>query len=87
MKKNQKILNVFFRCLGIGFIISCIKTRYEDMQPLEILSTLFLTFLFNFIVGIWAAITSLFWFIGIDLYTFIKKKETNEKYWNLHRFI
>lgn len=87
MSSNEKVLKTFFRCLGIGFVISCVKTDYRDLGPLEVVSTLFLTFMFNFVVGISAGLTSIFLFIGKDIYFFIKKKQRNEGHWYLPRLI
>lgn len=80
MGKNKKILSGFFKCLGIGFVISAIKTEYNKMGAVEILATLFLTFMYNLIVGIWAALTSIFWHIGTDVYFYIKKNLRDEGY-------
>ena len=54
------------------------------MDALQIVSTLFLTFMFNIIIGIWAGLTFIFWNLGQELYFIIKKKK-NERYWQLYR--
>lgn len=91
MEHNKKVLRGFFTCMGIGFLISCIKTNYKNMDSMEILSTLFLTFMFNLMIGIWAGLTSIFWNLGSNLgkeiFISIKKKERNERYWDLYRLI
>ena len=84
MSDNNKLLRGFFRCMAIGFLISCVKTDYHKMDAMQIVSTLFLTFMFNIIIGIWAGLTFIFWNLGQELYFIIKKKK-NERYWQLYR--
>ena len=70
MEKKGSSLENFFRYMVIGFLISCIKTDYKSLTPQEILEILFLTFMYNIIIGIGVGLS---WMFGIDLYYFIKK--------------
>lgn len=73
---GNRSLNNFFRYMMIGFAISSIKINLTGVPLLNIVETLFYTFMYNFVVGIWVGLAGMF---GIDLYAFIKKNGTNER--------
>ena len=61
----------------IGFVISSVKTDLSGVPLFNIAETLFYTFMYNFTVGIWVGLAGMF---GIDLYAFIKKNGTHERF-------
>jgi hypothetical protein len=74
---GNKSLSTFFRYMCVGFIISSIKIDLSGVPLINIVETLFYTFMYNFVVGIWVGLAGMF---GIDLYAFIKKNGTDERY-------
>ena len=58
-----------------GFTLSSIKAKVIGVPALEVMNNLFITFMYNFIVGIWVGMAAMF---GTDLYYFIKKNLKNE---------
>lgn len=60
----------------VGFVISALKIDLIGVPLINIVETLFYTFMYNFICGIWVGLAGMF---GIDLYAFIKKNGTNER--------
>lgn len=79
---GDKSLRTFFRYMLIGFVVSSIRSDISHVPLIAVVKTLFLTFMYNFIVGIWFGLTAMF---GMDLYEFLKKKLRNEQYsiWGL----
>jgi hypothetical protein len=74
---TNKSLNTFFKYMLVGFVISSVKVDLSGVPLIKIVETLFFTFMYNFIVGIWVGLAGMF---GIDLYAFIKKNGTHERY-------
>jgi hypothetical protein len=70
MNQHKKPIENFFKYMGLGFLISCIKTDYANMKPMDVLEVLSLTFMYNAIIGIWIGLAQMF---GIDLYHLVKK--------------
>ena len=81
MQKDRSLIT-FFRYLIVGFLISSVKNTYTAMDIFEVINTMFLSFLFNFIVGIWTGLAGLF---GTELYFYIKKNLKNEGLWDICR--
>jgi len=82
MKPERNSLVVFFRYLIIGFLVSSFKNNIIGIPPLQVLNNLFLSFLYNFIIGIWVGLAALF---GNELFFYIKKNVRNERHRNLYR--
>jgi hypothetical protein len=74
---TNKSLNTFFKYMLVGFVISSVKVDLSGVPLIKIVETLFFTFMYNFIVGIWVGLAGMF---GIDLYALIKKNGTDERY-------
>jgi hypothetical protein len=83
MGSNQS-LNTFFRYMAIGFAVSSVKVSLSGVPLINIVETLFYTFMYNFVVGIWVGLAGMF---GTDLYTYLKKNGSNEQYSWKHIFV
>lgn len=68
---------LFFRYMIIGFTFSCITNSYTGLSPIEIVNKLFLTFMYHFVIGVWAGVAGL---LGTGLYYYLKKNIKNEPY-------
>lgn len=75
---EEKGLRTFFRYMILGFLISSVKTNLYNVPLRDIVKTLFLTFMYNFIIGIWVGLA---WMFGTDLYLYLKKNIRDEQYW------
>ena len=76
MPDEKTSLRVFFNCLGISLVVSALKISLVGMSLVEIVRTLALTYLYNFISNIPAALAVMF---GVDLYIYLKKNIKNEQ--------
>jgi hypothetical protein len=74
---DNRSLRTFFRYMAIGFVVSSVKVSLSGVPLINIVETLFYTFMYNFVVGIWVGLAGMF---GIDLYTYLKKNGSNEQY-------
>jgi hypothetical protein len=68
MKKKNSV-EVMLRYIGIGFLISSIKTNFIGLSPLEVTRNFFLLNIYNLFVGVWIGLAALF---GNELYFFLK---------------
>lgn len=75
---GDKGLSTFFRYMILGFLISSVKTNLSNVPLINIVKTLLLTFMYNFIIGIWVGLA---WMFGTDLYLYLKKNIRDEQYW------
>ena len=71
MKYNQGVV-IFFKCMIGGFIISSFTNKVVGIPPMQVLNNMFLTFMANFIIGIWSGL------FGMAFY-YIKKNLKNER--------
>lgn len=78
MGKNQA-LNIFFFCLGIDIVISVIRVNFILLNSTQIINNVFLSFLYNFIIGIPAGISGMVVvLLSAEIIERIKKNEKNE---------
>lgn len=75
---GDKGLSTFFKYMVLGFLISSVKTNLSNVPLIDIVKTLLLTFMYNFIIGIWVGLA---WMFGTDLYLYLKKNIRDEQYW------
>jgi hypothetical protein len=82
MKKRHPLM-VFFIAGGIGFMLSALNSNIVGVPPLLVVKNMFLSFMYNFIVGVWTGVAALF---GSEIYFYIKKNLTkNERRWHICR--
>lgn len=74
-KQKHNSLNNFFRYFLLCFLASCVTTDIKGLTLLEIVNTLFLTFIYRTLIGIWVGLAGMF---GIDIYLYLKKNTKNE---------
>lgn len=72
--KNYKSAKIFFKYLIIGYLISCVRTDMKSMGVFQVLGTLFFTFWYNLIVGIFTGIAAMF---TSFIYEILKKRNGN----------
>lgn len=70
----------FFRYMGVGFVIICIKTKIQDRNVVLVLKDLFDTFTYCFTAAVWIGLSGMF---TTDLYYYIKKNSMTEKKYKL----
>lgn len=75
---NDGSLKKFFKFMCVACTFSALTTDLSNMSMIDIVNRLFLTFMYNFIVGIWGGMA---WMFGSDLYLFLKKNTKNEQSW------
>ena len=75
--EQQNSLKNFFNYMLLGFLISSVRSNIPGIPLEEVVQNLFYTLMYNMIIGIWAGLSAMF---GIDLYLYLKKNGSNEKY-------
>ena len=65
----------FFQGMAITAILSAARTDLSNLQLIDIVKNISMTFAFNFIVGIPGGLS---WMLGTDLYVYIKKLTINK---------
>jgi len=74
MGKKDNPFRVFFKYLIIGFLISDLRVYVAELSPLEIINSLFMSFMFHLIAGIPFAVSAVFGdHIGKSLFSYLKK--------------
>lgn len=71
-REANKSMSVFFRCMGVGLVLSALHTDLSDVSLVVLLKNLLLTFAYNLIIGIWFGLANMF---VIDLYFYLKNKQ------------
>ena len=73
---GNKSLKIFFVYLGISMVISAIKVDIQTMNGMQIVTTLFQAWYYNFLSAVPGALLAM---IIADIYLEFKKKVINEK--------
>lgn len=73
--ENSKIIKSFFRYLSTGFFILCIKVNPFKKIDYELVRTLWVTFLYCFIVATWIGLAGMG---ATIIFVYIKKNYLNE---------
>lgn len=78
MQQNgSNSINFLFKCIGIGFVVLCVRGSIVRLPTLEVAQTIFFTFANNFILAIMYGLP--FMFLR-DVFLAIKRKI--KKYYN-----
>lgn len=75
MNKGSKSIDNFFIYLGLGFVISSLKTDFINQTGIEIVSDIFSFTMYNFVNGIFYGLGVM---VGIDIFYILKKNLKNE---------
>lgn len=78
--KGSQTIRVYFRCMGYGFLVLCIKSAVIGGSTLLVVRHLWYTFIYMFIVSIWFGLTGM---AIADFYLFLKrlvKKNYKKRY-------
>lgn len=70
---NKQMSN-FFKYMGFGFVILCVKAVIYFPKPLDVIHYVFFTFWECFTISIWIGLA---YMATIDIYLFLKKKVKN----------
>ena len=73
---ENKSLKVFFVYLGISMVISAIKVDIQNMTEVQIITTLFQAWYYNFVSAVPGALIAM---VIADIYFNLKKNVGNEK--------
>lgn len=66
----QKSIANFFKYMGTGFVILCLKSLVIQELSYKVVQTLFFTFMYCFTISIWIGLAGMF---SIDFYQYLKK--------------
>src|SRR6478735_6117982 len=79
--ESTKVIKAFFRSMGAGFLILCIKINIIKGISYDLVKSLWYTFMYCATVSIWVGVAGMF---STMIYLYIKKNFISIKIWKLY---
>ena len=76
MGNDKKSLDNFFLYFAFGFAFSSLKVNLYDTTAQEIVSSILLNTMYNFVNGVVTGVGAM---IGIDIYNYLKKNSSYDR--------
>ena len=81
--ESTKVIRSFFRAMGAGFLILCIKVNMVERLSYDLVKSLWFTFMYCATVSIWVGVAGMF---STLIYFYLKKNSITirSKIWRSH---